>query len=240
MNKFSDNKFTGWTQSKYQIRNNWESEAIASFQERMKLAFDLASYFDDVDREELKNAARKNALINMVSALEVYFRDLIVERNGCWAIGGFADLLKEKMSLNDAYDCFKDTTVTKEALVAHYYSFQNIESIANIFGCLASCDFLKCIDDAEYLAFAGDCPIGHYDFHHSFPEWKKLLVVIFNTRHRIVHEANLDEILTDEDWCSYYSMSAALPYAVEWALHQLDSERWYNEAKRDNADDLPF
>ncbi|MBT1710298.1 hypothetical protein KK062_18775 [Fulvivirgaceae bacterium PWU5] len=242
MSKFSEGKIVGWTQSKYEDIYIWESGTLASFRGRMKLAFELAAHFDDANRGDLQNAARRNAVVNMVSSLEVYFRDLIVARTGDWEMDGFSELLKDKMSLNDAYDYFKGTTVTKEALVANHYSFQSIESIAFVFDRLTGCDFLKCIDNAEYVDFVGDSPIGYCTFRGHFPEWRKLLADVFNTRHKIVHEAKLDYTLIEEDWIDYHGLLNTLPYAVEWALGELYTERCYNKFRHDteNPDDLPF
>lgn len=222
----SNNRVVPWIQSKYVIRYNWESEANASFRERRELVSDLLTHCESINNEEIKNAARKNALINMVSALEVYFRDLIVDRTGYWITNGFIGLLKKKIFLKNVYPCFKDTTVTNEVVVARYYSFQNIESIASVFGRLTDCDFLKCIDESEYLAFDNDLPIGWYSFNGSFPEWRKLLIALFDKRHKIVHEASMDEILTIEDWDDYYALLSALPYAIDWVFFQLEEKRY--------------
>src|SRR5690348_15466578 len=139
MRSYDKLNMTAWVQSPCLTRSNWESESNAAFRERRELTLGLVALVEDTKKDQLRNVARANALTNLVSAIEVYFRDLIVENNSIWIASGFPDLLKEKLSLNDAYDCFKGTSVTKGALVARHYSFQSVDSISYVFDRLTGC-----------------------------------------------------------------------------------------------------
>lgn len=88
--------------------------------------------------EPIKNWAHQNLIINLVTALEVFFKDLIVENKDKWHSTGFSELLSQKISLNEAYDLFKisNINISKELIVARFSSFQRIDSIDHVFTCL--------------------------------------------------------------------------------------------------------
>jgi hypothetical protein len=173
---------------------------------------------ESVDRNSgggaVQNHARKNYIINQVSAFETLLKDVIMDKTFVWFENGFSELLKEKISLNDSYNIYKNSEITREALIAHFYSFQNIESISHVFSNLTNSDFLKGIGETETMPFFKREVEQLMKLDSLIPEWRKTLVEIFEIRNKAVHEPNLMDIVSKVKYKSYVELFGVLPFII--------------------------
>jgi hypothetical protein len=161
--------------------------------ERIMVATSALELTERQEDSSVMLRGKKNYIINVVTALEIYLKDMIEEFSGSWNNAGFDKLLKEKITLNEAYDWFKDTSATKEKIVARFASFQNISTINNTFSCLFGVnDFLSDLD-AFTRNQGGQLQLFSLK---SYPDWKKQLRDMLVLRNKIVHEDEWDTALT--------------------------------------------
>lgn len=167
--------------------------ASETFGEILQAAITLQSAVEKLDCDvALKHQARKNLIVNVVSGLENFFRDLVIQYEGHWSHEGLNSLLKEKITLGEAYDLFKDTAISKEILVAKSSSFQNIESINYVYTTLTGVkDFYSTLEHfAEIVERAKSCKDFFLITIKATPGWRVDLHKLFQLRHKIVHEPN--------------------------------------------------
>ena len=93
-----------------------------------------------------KIEARKNFIINSVTAAEVYFKDIVkvlpemskVQQNQA----GIRELLREKISLLEAYTLFRKEKLRIGDILATYFSFQDLEQINYVMSEILNINFL--------------------------------------------------------------------------------------------------
>jgi hypothetical protein len=163
-------------------------KGLENFDDKYFLARDLWLEIEKLklDRDLLWQA-RRNFVVNLVTVLEVFLKDLIVVQRDRWKHEGFSKVLDEKVSLDEAYTIFKHNKLTRELLITHYYSFQNVDSIKRVFDPLTGKDFLNEIGTYVYRDKDGAISL-------SKNEVIKNLKMLFDLRHRIVHEGLHDRI----------------------------------------------
>lgn len=171
-----------------------KAASLYRFIDSVTECYEVARLIDLHSRSKaVKNQAKKNFIINMVSCLEVLLKEIIVENRGNWNRDGLDSLLKEKITLLDAFDLFKDYRPAKEDLLSISASFQNLQSIETVFDKLTKKNFLyevgqysyEFTDEQKRLFAKSDTLV----FNRDIPGWKKLLMQIYEHRHTFVHES---------------------------------------------------
>jgi hypothetical protein len=155
-------------------------------------------------KPSVKNQAAKNQLVNMVSALEVYLKDVVMEKEDKWREEGLNNLLKEKITLHEAYDHFRNIALSKAAIISKFLSFNSIDSIDHVFSQLFTDKFLDQLEKFEHERYAKKKKENPDSIHMLFSivndsDWRKHLVNLFAIRNRVVHEFDLDEILNETE-----------------------------------------
>jgi hypothetical protein len=151
------------------------------------------------DKLTIKKEARKNFIINCITATEVYFKDLVKTlpevnikiKNG----QGIKDLLikKDKINLWEAYKIFNETGVRLGDILIYYYSFQSLREIDNVMSQLLNIKFLDSIDEHKSKVDKEDKDFFNLEeivLKNNYPEWRKYLKEIFELRHDFVHHIN--------------------------------------------------
>ncbi|MEJ1241881.1 HEPN domain-containing protein [Chryseolinea sp. T2] len=128
----------------------------------------------------IKNEAGKNAMVASVSAIEVFFKDLITENVDGWSSAGYDELLKDKITLYEAYHLFKHENLSRESIIAEHYNFSTIENIAATMDTLTGGGFYKKMMDTK-VGNKGET------FENTFLAGLREL---YDLRNRIVHEHN--------------------------------------------------
>lgn len=162
---------------------------------------------------DLLKEARKNFIINCVTATEVYFKDLIkVTPELSKDIKSIAvkDLLSNKGKVNiwEAYEIFREKDFRIGDILVYFYTFQSIEEINIV--------MTKLLSITNFLAEVGtyklklDKELKKYyhkeeiSLSEDFPDWKSVLTDIFSLRHDYVHHINFKDKLGDERLYKYY------------------------------------
>lgn len=130
---------------------------------------------------EVRTAAKKNFIVNCITCLEVFCKDLIMEFEEKWNSDGISDLLKDKISLGRAFYLIRDAKLNRLELISYYNSFSNIESIDHVFSTLTHREFLK--------------ELSKFDTEHLLPSrWQMQIINVFEIRNKIVHEGHIGVI----------------------------------------------
>lgn len=181
-------------------RGRLPSTAGTEFATYMLACYDLAlkSYatkFKEHKHFKFKNPERivvSNFIVNCISALEMYFKNIILQ-NARWHNPGLTSLLKEKITLGEAYEMFGQEKISREYIVSHYFSLQNFESISAIFSKLTDADFFKEVEN-----FKVDWSGQFSTLLEEFPDWRSDIIKLYDVRNKYVHD-NLIERLSKRD-----------------------------------------
>ena len=138
----------------------------------------------------VKIEARKNYIVNIVTALEVFIKDTI--RNNSFPIERQKELLKDKVTLWEAHELFKSNGIRTEAIIADYYSFQNLDVINRVLSTLYNNKILVEIDNTDLFTEA-----EHKDLSIKTgrPNWKQELIDLFEIRHDSIHDINFTKVI---------------------------------------------
>lgn len=138
-----------------------------------------------------------NYFVNLVTSVEVYFREAVIAGNR-WNVEGYENLLKEKIPLSEAYNLFGAEKVTRQYIIAHTSSFKNFDSIGHVFTNLIGVDFYK---EIEKLGGIFDDASGIWipeNLVKARPNWRKDIVKLYELRNQFVHEGIMHDLSGDE------------------------------------------
>ncbi|SDK25873.1 hypothetical protein SAMN05421823_102277 [Catalinimonas alkaloidigena] len=194
----------------------------------------------NTNNQKAKIEARKNYVINLVTALEVFIKDSIKKRGGLFGNDNQRDLLKEKISLYEAHQLFKHKDLKTEEIIAIYYSFQSLESIDYVLSKLMGKSFLK-----EAGAIEIDITNTHSNYFKSssiqlnkdYPEWQKNIAEVFERRHSYVHDLHFNTILGKKRLNYLTQNFIAFTIATEEIFRKTENEsfeyimKWLEENK---------
>ena len=146
--------------------------------------------------------ATNNFLVNVVTALELFFKQTITA-NSFWAEEGYSKLLKDKLSLSEAYDLFTKENISREYIIAHYHSLQNFGNINYVMSSLIGKDFYNEIQNFVVYGDMGEVEPGTVfpdDFENllhlprTYPEWKTTIANVYENRNKFVHDGVICEL----------------------------------------------
>lgn len=156
-----------------------------------------------IDKLKIRIEARKNFIINCVTATEVYFKDLVKtlpELNEEIKYGnGVKNLLNNgnkpnlKVNIWEAYEIFNKDNFRLGDILIYFYSFQNLNDIELVMGNMLNIKFLDLIE--EYPLKLNDIDKDFFGMDmivlkKDYPNWRKYLGEIFDMRHDFVHHIN--------------------------------------------------
>lgn len=154
----------------------------------------LETVLEATSNSETRTEARKNYIVNLVTATELFCIETIIDHRGKWKEHGLANLLnkKETLSLNDVFDLLKIGNVTKEHLLINFYSFQNLNAIDKVFsfltGEIAGETTFKFLDNLIKIKISEEEFNRPTTIEAAMPDWAKYFSLLFETRHRVIHE----------------------------------------------------
>jgi len=201
------------------IRESSAKDAGSSM-EMLFMSYSLLSGILDSDEkqfdEELIKIAKHNFVVNLVTTLEIYFKQRILSKTD-WEETAYDQFHLEQITINQAFTAFKsDGNISREILIAQSQSFQNFESIDQIFSALTNKKFFKEIGEVKINTLFAFPAVT---FDENFPSWKDQVRLIFETRHKFIHEVEMSE-LTEEKLEQYFNITLVLISAVELYLDQ--------------------
>ncbi len=171
--------------------------------------YDLLEKVSNIQKKNLglQEIARNNFIVNVTSTIETYFKGVVINGRN-FKQEGYENLLKEKITLNEAYDLFKRVNVTRQYIVSHFYSFQNLESIEKVFSNLTGKRFL---DEIEKVVINRNKKTALLKTH---PNWRNTLTEIFTIRNRFIHEGLYDDVELVKIK-EYFSITVSMIIATE-------------------------
>lgn len=141
---------------------------------------------DNVSKE-FKETAYRQYFVFLVSCWETYFRDIFV-----YVYSGDIQSIKkliQEMKITESTPELGD--ITLEELLSKSFNFQNIDSIKTAYSSLWGDDFLEYICNIEITSLGLNGKIMNgFVISSLFPEWQEILHISFNTRHKVIHDAN--------------------------------------------------
>ena len=152
-----------------------------------------------------KQIAYHNFLVNLVTSVECFLKNLILSGN-FWNEDSYKTLLKdkEKIDLFQAFELFGNVKVTRQLLITHYYSFQNFNEINKVFTCLIQgnkeekTDFVFNLGKTHFETFSFNKDNFAMEkiatLNEQHPEWKRQLIKMFEIRNEFIHERTLTRL----------------------------------------------
>ena len=143
------------------------------------------------NKKELQSSfevAYHQYVVFLVSCWETFFRDLFVYVNtNNQEINH--DLLNRMQGNIEKINMEDDITLAE--ILSKSFNFQNIDDIEKAYDGLWEGGFLNyiCHTDIGYCGISGKISNG-FTLTDLFYDWKNIIEVTFETRHRIVHDAN--------------------------------------------------
>jgi len=141
-----------------------------------------------------KRLAISNLIVNQVTAIEVYFRNIIIY-NSRWSSQGIEALMKEKITLADAYNLLKKGNVRLENIIAETFPFNDLTKIGSTMQALTCCskDFWIEVQEHEVDTLDSDRGVVTLNFVDLYPDWRKDLESMYVERNRYIHEGILSK-----------------------------------------------
>ncbi|NOT76711.1 MAG: hypothetical protein HOP08_17420 [Cyclobacteriaceae bacterium] len=137
---------------------------------------------------DAQKVARANFFVNMSTAMEVYLKTLIVERDD-WDEKGYDALMDQKITINDAFELFSKNKVTRPFIIFHKTSFQSLEKIVDVFSKLmGGKNILDEIENVEFVIGGKSKNKAKTTLKKYRPQWRKSLQEVFEIRNKFVHE----------------------------------------------------
>lgn len=196
-------------------RKTLKEPSLLEFVDRLYLARQLVHFVkqrDDNQEYQYKlvlNEACKSLVVTIVSAIEVYLKEIIIEVPKRWSQAGVNSLLEsQSVSLLKALQLFKYPEITPASIIAESYSMQSIDDIKLVMGKLGDGDFFDQLDDTDFGTDDGTT------LKNLIPKWKSDLKTLYHLRNRIVHDSNVDLLVSFDEALSFHSLALTFIIAV--------------------------
>lgn len=172
-----------------------------------------------------RDRASKNFVINLVSAIEIFCKEMIIDKHGKWNELGLTILLdeKDKVKLSEIFEIIKIGELKKEHIILKFHLFENIHVINKVFSLLtgeyknngnANSDF-RFLENLQQLKINDTNNALAETILKEMPDWWENLNNLFETRHQIVHE---DEFKLSLENSSISKMETA-GFLLAWSMH---------------------
>ena len=189
------------SQRELELMRKREWYPLDSFLRKISCAGQILSIVEDnAEDNRVKWEARKNFIINCVTATEVYFKDIVkgllelprVKQND----SGVRELLKEKVSLWEAYMLFKEEELSIGSIIAVHSSFQSLAHIDYTMSKILNLGFLDTVGNHKTQLEEEDKERYSMEtlyLNEDYPDWRRHLNEIFELRHDFVHHVNFKD-----------------------------------------------
>jgi len=136
-----------------------------------------------------KRLATSNLIVNHVTGIEAFFRNVVVH-NKAWSGNGIEALMREKISISDAYSLIQKGNVRLEHVIAETFSFNELSQIGTVMKALTGCtkDFWVEVEEHEVDTLDAGHGLVTINFLDMHPDWRKETLEMYKERNRYVHE----------------------------------------------------
>ncbi len=174
----------------------------------------------DEENSEIKNIIINSVIINQVTSIEVYCKDIL---DACFKIvnpefylSNLKELHKNKYDIDDLLFMYKNSVHPLE-LISYNQSFQNLPVIDSFFSKLLKAKIFENIKSLK-LRFK-DSPESTVTFDD--PAIFKMTDLLFNTRHELVHNPSSNKKLESNKVREMLAKSDILIFALDVILTNL-------------------
>lgn len=134
------------------LRNTRSLSPINNFFGQLELIENL--YFEiekNIESHKLIQQARRQLVISLVSALEVYFKDLLMQSydSGVFENSYLVKVMNRRFLLSDIKNII-DNKFTVGEILASIFTFNNLKSVNKVFSGLIGMNFFKELNDFEF------------------------------------------------------------------------------------------
>ncbi len=202
-------------------------EAITTFYKKVAESVGLVYLVEKKSKTKtIKINARKNYVINLVTAAEVYFKDLlknipdikIIKNND-----GLEKLLEEKITIWEAYQLLRTRKSRKPIRISELIGidrlFENLTTIDSFFSKLLKCNFLEEVENHQHRLNKVEKNFFSVTKLHlkvNLPDWKNQVGTLFEKRHEYVHQICFGDNLTYKEISKFWWRLVCFIYAVNY------------------------
>ncbi len=212
-----------------QLRKNRGYSPVDNFFKQHSLIESLYTEIEkNIDNPRLLQQARKQLVISLVSALEVYFKDIIKKAidTNCFDDSGILKYIKRTYSLIDLKQIVAERFTAGEIL-ASMCSFQNLKAINKIFSLLIGKNFIKAINTFEFVIEPEFSKTSNPPKTTIMDEDKRLykgLNELYSLRPYITHDQLDKSAITEYQIHKFLSSTALFAIAVDNYINSLISD----------------
>ncbi len=145
-----------------------------------------------IDDKKLIQESRRQYLVSMITAMEVYFKDtfiLLIEKYKL----DFRNVAKQTKNFTlEEIEYIINNKCSMGEIIAEYFNFQNLDNINKAFSELLSINFFNKIKHYKKYYTNGDFIQVYPNFYPLLKEWIEL-------RHNFIHDINFNSKLTEDD-----------------------------------------
>lgn len=147
-----------------------------------------------------KRIAISNFQVNAVTAIEVFFKS-IISTNKNWSPNGIEELLKENITLGEAYKILKKHKLTPQFIIAETFSFSDFWSMGTYMKKLLNTeiDFFIEFETHTFGQYNWESKKGESKtFIALFPNWRREIQSLYTERNRFIHEGVISKKSVDD------------------------------------------
>lgn len=205
-------------------------DPIINFYRKVSESVSLINFVESKTKSRLvKLNARKNYVMNLATAAEVYFKDLIkvlpefkkIKSNS----NEISDLLKEQITIMDAFSLFKRRYLGKSLrigdIIAIHNKFENLEKIDSVFSKILGLKFLDEIEQHEHKLSRKETKFFTVDTLHlkvNLPDWRNQVGRLFDKRHEIIHQVSFKDNLSYKEISVFWWRLVCFIYSVDFFI----------------------
>lgn len=142
------------------------------------------------------DVAYRQYFVFLISTWETYFRDVFIL---CYMVNeNSMNNLLDQFDINDEIeDKLINNDLSMIDLISKQYNFQNLDSINKAFSILINeNDFLEYISEVNIpKCYVSDKKAINFSIYSIFEDYKKIIEISFETRHKVVHDSNYRAVI---------------------------------------------
>lgn len=211
----------------FQTRNG--VDPIFNFYKKVGESVELVTFIEKNSKSrKIKLNARKNYVINLVTAVEVYFKDLVKilpdfgkVKLECEKIGELLDQKMEKVTIVDAFLLSKRNKLRIGDFIAVSNKFENLENIDTVFSKILGLKFLDAVERHKHKLTRAESNFFTVDTLHlaaNLPDWRRQVGKLFEKRHEVVHQVCFKDSLSFEEISTFWWRLVCFVYAVDFYI----------------------
>lgn len=224
------------------LRKTRSNNAFENFLSQLELIEEL--YVDieqNISSSKLVQQARKQAIISLVSALEVFFKDTLKNTydSGAFENSELLHNIPKHFYLNDIENILKHKVSVGE-LLASIFTFHSLRSINKVFSGLIGKSFFKQINNFEFEIEFGDNEKNHDDIkrttilHEDYKVYQRM-EELYSLRPFITHDQPEKSMISEFQVQNFISTANLFVFVTDNYLKDLIQNNLKKQAEAQKA-----